>query len=403
MARNTPTPEPAEPSEPLEAAEPAEPSEPIEAPEPAGLDAAAIPAGVPEVDEDPVVVTTVETVAVVAPDDLPDELREDDDELDDDFDDDDDEEYLALAREEDLRRLDAAEGPGVGSRVGAEAFGTFALVLVILGIALYNPLWTGQVPGLAVLGLALAAGLALAGLVAALGHVSGGHFNPAVTLGSALAGRTSWTDLPLYWLAQLLGAIAAAAVLFVTIPKGLPALIAGDPETGEEGTARSFLNFTTNGWDENSPLSALAGGQVSFDVRSALILELVSTAILVAVYLGTAHRRVAALTTGRGLLGTGPSKAGRAEDRPFAPVAIGLTYAALLLLTAPVTGGSLNPARSSAAALFAGGDAIGQLWLFWVAPLVGAAIVGLIYRAVIDTASDAVELEDEDDLVVERH
>lgn len=265
-------------------------------------------------------------------------------------------------------------GPGLAARLGAEALGAFALVLVVVGTTLYDPL--SQIGSL---GRALAAGLVLAGATAALGRVSGGHFNPAVTLASATAGRTRWVDVPTYWLVQLFGAVAAAAVVFLTIPQKLPGLIGATD-------ARAYFASTANGFGESSPLWTASSGQVGFDWRAALIVELVGAALLAAVYLGGAPRR--------GVLHS-------------APVAIGLTYAALLLFTTPITGGSFNPARSTASALFAGGDAIGQVWLFWVAPLVGAAVAGLVHRAFatppVETAPYG-DLDDHDeDLVVEHH
>lgn len=256
-------------------------------------------------------------------------------------------------------------GPGLGARVGAEALGTFALVLVTLGTVLFSPL-----TGAAALGGALAAGLVLVGATAAFGHISGGHFNPAVTLGSAITGRTTWIDALIYVLAQVLGGVAAAAALFATIPTGLPG------QLGLTGVAE-FMATTANGWDAGSPLSVMSTGALTFDLRAALLLETVAAAILVGVVLGSAHRRAVPGT---------------------APLAIGLTYTALILLLAPVTGGALNPARSTAAAIFSGGDALGQLWLFWVAPLVGATIAGLVVFAFGGSSDDVQDLDDLDDL-----
>ena len=304
----------------------------------------------PTTDEDAVVVRTATVERVV-----PDELREDEDD-DDELDD------FALLTP------DAGAGPGLASRLGAEALGTVALVLVVVGTALYDPL-----SQMGVVGRSLAAGLVLAGATAALGRVSGGHFNPAVTLASAAAGRTRWVDLPTYWLVQLLGAVAAGAVVFLTIPRALPELIGA-------ADARTFFASTANGFDALAPLSTVSNGQVTFDLRTALIVELVASALLAAVYLGAAPRWNA---------------------RHTAPVAVGLTYAALLLFVGPITGGSLNPVRSTASALFAGGESLGQLWLFWVAPLVGGAVAGLIHRAFATPEVESFEdVDDEDDAVV---
>ncbi|WP_249363684.1 aquaporin, partial [Cellulomonas fimi] len=253
-----------------------------------------------------------------------------------------------------------AAGPGLLSRFGAEAFGTFVLVLAGIGTALY-----AGATGAGALAVALAFGVALLAALSAVGHVSGGHFNPAVTFGAALAGRTSWKDVLPYWLAQLLGAAAAAAVLFV-VATTLPAL------TGQE---RQFFSSAANGFGEHSPIAAQTGE--GFSWIGAGLVELVATAVLVGIILGATDRRAKAP----------------------APVAIGLALAALLLVATPVTNGSLNPARSFAAAIFAEGWAWSQMWLFWAAPLLGAAIAALVYRAF---AAEPVEdnLLEEDDLYV---
>lgn len=307
-------------------------------PTPRTPDPAEEPVGLERFEDDDVELVAVATVD----DDLDDELDED---LDDDI---------------ELGAFVADEGPTLVARLGSELLGTFAFVLVLVGVAMYTPL-----SSVGTLGVALAAGLALAGLTAALGHVSGAHLNPAVTLGAAVAGRTRWADLPLYWLAQVLGGLTAVAVLFVTIPERLPTLMS-------MGGAQDLVRTAANGFDEGSPLWTLTQGEATFNLTSALILEAVATAILVAVVLGSAHRRA---------------------SRSAAPLAVGLTYAAMLLLVAPATGGALNPARATAAAVFAGGDSIGQLWLFWVAPLLGAALVGFLTYA-FARPSDDVLLDD---------
>ncbi len=273
-----------------------------------------------------------------------------------------------------LGEAGVTEAPAVPllTRVGAELFGTFALVLVILGTSLYL-----QATGLGTLGVALATALVLAGLIAGLGHVSGGHFNPAVSLGAALAGRVGFLDMLAYWVAQLVGATLAALVLYVTVPSGLSALLTQTPDADASG----MFATVANGFGEHSPLSTLAGGQVEFDLRSALILEVVATAVFVAVILGVTGRRAAVAT---------------------APFAIGLTLGAMIMLTGLATNAGLNPARSTAAAIFARGDAVGQLWLFWVAPLVGAAIVGLFVMAFAPPPPEAYvpsadELDEDDD------
>ena len=260
-------------------------------------------------------------------------------------------------------------GPGLVARLGAEAFGTFALVLVGLGIALYAGL--SQVDGLAV---ALGFGIAVLAAIVAVGHVSGGHFNPAVTLGAAIGGRTAWKDVLPYWLAQLVGGILAAAILFITIPSNLPSAITQNPED----TAKTFFTNVANGFGEHSPLATASSGQVEFSLVIGLLVEIVLTAVFVGIILGATDRRSANVQ---------------------APFAIGLALAVLLLVATPVTNGSLNPARSTAAAIFSESWALGQLWLFWVAPLVGAALAGLVYRAF---AAEPVEdnLLEEDDAYV---
>ncbi|MFF3065057.1 aquaporin [Oerskovia sp. NPDC057915] len=246
-------------------------------------------------------------------------------------------------------------GPSLLARLGAEAFGTFFLVLAILGVALYS---VGGL-GAGTVGVALAGGIALLGGIAAVGHVSGGHFNPAVTLGAAIGGRTAWADVLPYWLAQLVGGVIASAVLFATIPSSaLPVL----QQSGliSDATQQAFLSSTANGFEEHSPLAVATNGAFSFSIWSALIIEIVATAIFVGVILGVTDKR---------------------SNSKLAPVAIGLTLTVLLLVATPFTNAGLNPARSFAAAVFAGGWTWGQLWLFVVAPLAGAAIAALFYRA----------------------
>ena len=261
-------------------------------------------------------------------------------------------------------------GPSLVARLGAEAFGTFTLVLVGLGIALYS-----TVSGLGgTLGVALGFGIAVLAGIIAVGHVSGGHFNPAVTLGAAIGGRTAWKDVLPYWLAQLVGGILAAAILFITIPAALPGLL----NQGAEASSKSFFSSVSNGYAEHSPLSVASQGQVEFSLVIALLVEIVVTAVFVGIILGATDRRSANVQ---------------------APFAIGLALAVLILVAIPVTNASLNPARSTASAIFSDSWALSQLWLFWVAPLVGAALAGLIYRAF---AAEPVEdnLLEEDDAYV---
>ncbi|HEY8721357.1 aquaporin [Pengzhenrongella sp.] len=237
---------------------------------------------------------------------------------------------------------------GVFARLGAEMLGTFFLVLAAIGITLYS-----GVTSAGTLGVALGSGIALMGAMFAFGHVSGGHFNPAVTLGSAIAGRTPWIEAILYWISQIVGGVLAAGVIFLTIPKSLPALVSPG------STEQKFFATTANGFGDLSPLATLSQGKASFEMLAAVVIEVIAVAVLVAVYLATTRRR---------------------SLQVVAPVAIGLTYAVLVLIASPITNAALNPARATAAAIFSGAPALGQLWLFWVAPLVGAALAALAYR-----------------------
>ncbi len=270
-----------------------------------------------------------------------------------------------------------AAGPGLAARLGAEAFGTFFLVLVGVGIALYSA-FSNVGFGL---GVALGFGVAVLAGIVAVGHVSGGHFNPAVTLGACLAGRTPFRDLLPYWLAQVVGGALGAAVLYLTVPANLPALLS----QGGEATVRSFFSNTANGFAEHSPLATLSNGQAEFGLVAALLVEVVGTAVFVGIILGATDRRA---------------------NRAHVPFAVGLTLTVVLMLATPVTNGSINPARSLAAAIFSESWALEQVWLFWVAPLLGAAIAALVYRAfAAEPVEDSLFGEDElyvadDDVVV---
>ncbi|WP_051427430.1 aquaporin [Arthrobacter sp. H20] len=220
----------------------------------------------------------------------------------------------------------------------AEAAGSFLLVLAGLGVTILNT-QTGVQP-------TLAFGLALIGANVAFGYVSGGHFNPAVTLGSAAAGKTAWASVLPYIVAQVMGGLAAAVFIWL--------LLSANQQFA--GSVQALFAVSANGYAENSP--------TQFALSSAFLAEVVGTAIFVAVVLGATSR------TATGVL--------RNAGGPFA---IGLVYAALLTFLLPITNGSLNPARSTAAAIFSEGWAVEQLWLFWVAPVLGAAIAGLIYRS----------------------
>jgi len=221
-------------------------------------------------------------------------------------------------------------------RLAAEFIGTFWLVLGGCGSAVL----AAAVPGLGIgfAGVALAFGLTVVTMAYAVGHISGGHFNPAVTAGLCAAGRFSSADVLPYWVAQVAGAIVAAAVLHV-IASGA---------TGFDVAA----GFAANGYGEHSP-----GG---YSLQAALVVEIVLTFGFLIVILGSTDARAPA---------------------GFAPLAIGLALTLIHLISIPVTNTSVNPARSTGPALFVGGWALLQLWAFWVAPLIGAAAAGLLYRA----------------------
>ncbi|WP_081829651.1 MIP/aquaporin family protein [Paraoerskovia marina] len=247
------------------------------------------------------------------------------------------------------------ESPSLLARLGAEAFGTFLLVLAICGVALYARFTNAGLT----LSVALAGGLALVAGIAAVGHISGGHFNPAVTFGAAIAGRTSWADLLPYWAAQLVGGTLATLVLFATIPSSGLAILQQGGVIAEESKAALFQGVA-NGYGVHSPLASATQGAFSFELLAALLIEIVVTAILVGVILAVTRR---------------------SDSASFAPMAIGFTLAVMILIAAPVTNASVNPARSFAAAVFAGDWAWTQLWVFIVAPLAGGAIAALFYRA----------------------
>ena len=217
----------------------------------------------------------------------------------------------------------------------AEALGTFWLVLGGCGSAVLAAAFPEVSIGL--LGVSLAFGLTVLTMAYAVGGISGGHFNPAVSLGLALAGRFEMRNLLPYWLAQVAGAIAAAAVLYV--------IVAGKAELAGVG------GFAANGYGVASP-----GG---FGLTSALLTEVVMTAFFLIVILGVTEKSAPA---------------------GFAPIAIGLCLTLIHLISIPVTNTSVNPARSTGVALFADSPALLQLWLFWVAPLTGAAVGAGLWR-----------------------
>ena len=229
-------------------------------------------------------------------------------------------------------------------RLGAEFLGTFWLVFGGAGSAIF----AAALPevGIGLLGVSLAFGLTVVTMAYAVGHISGGHFNPAVTIGLWAGGRFPIADVIPYWVSQVLGAIAAAAVLFFIA----------------SGAADFSLSngFAANGYGDHSP-----GG---YTLAAALTAEIVLTLFFLIVIMGAADKRAPA--------GMGP-------------LAIGLSLTLIHLISIPITNTSANPARSTGQALFVGDWATAQLWMFWVAPLVGALIGGIVYRWLGANKSDA--------------
>ena len=221
-------------------------------------------------------------------------------------------------------------------KLGAEFLGTFWLVFGGCGSAVLAAAFPEL--GIGFAGVALAFGLTVLTMAYAVGGISGGHFNPAVSVGLTVAGRFPASSLVPYVIAQVLGAIAAAGMLYVVA-------------TGKAGA--ELGGFASNGYGEHSP-----GG---YSLTAALVIEVVLTAFFLLIILGSTHGRAPA---------------------GFAPIAIGLGLTLIHLISIPVTNTSVNPARSTGQAIFAGGWAIEQLWLFWVAPIAGAIIGAVVWKVV---------------------
>ena len=225
------------------------------------------------------------------------------------------------------------------NRLSAEFFGTFWLVLGGCGSAVLAAAFPGV--GIGLMGVSLAFGLTVLTMAYAVGGISGGHFNPAVTVGLATAGRFSWSEVPKYVVSQVLGGIAGAFVLYL--------IASGKADFSTAG------GFASNGYGEHSP-----GG---YSMLAALIAEVVMTAFFLIIILGA---------TGKGV------------PAGFAPIAIGLALTLIHLISIPVTNTSVNPVRSTAVAIFVGGWAIQQLWLFWVAPIVGGILGALVHKSLLN-------------------
>ena len=214
---------------------------------------------------------------------------------------------------------------------GAEFIGTFALVTAVCGAALFSA------PSAGLVAVAFAVGLSVLAMAFAVGHISGAHFNPAVTLGLVAGGRCEAGKAVPYIVAQVLGGAAAAAIFHV--------ILAGAPASGK--------------WNDFTAASNLYGGASGFTLISAGLIEIVITALFLIVIIGATSRRAPA---------------------GFAPIAIGLALTLFHLVAIPVSNASLNPARSTATAIFGGAEALKSLWLYWAAPIVGGVIGGIVSR-----------------------
>lgn len=221
-------------------------------------------------------------------------------------------------------------------RTGAEFLGTFWLVFGGCGSAVLAAAFPNV--GIGLLGVSFAFGLTVLTMAYAVGHISGGHFNPAVTVGLFTAKRFPASDILPYVVAQVVGAIAGAGVLYV--------IASGAPGFSLSG------GLASNGYAEHSP-----GG---YTLVAGLVAEIVLTFMFLIVILGSTDKRAPA---------------------GFAPLAIGMALTLIHLISIPVTNTSVNPARSTGPAIFVGGWALMQLWLFWVAPLIGAGLAGIVYNA----------------------
>jgi aquaporin Z len=220
-------------------------------------------------------------------------------------------------------------------KYGAEFIGTFWLVLGGCGSAVLAAAFPNV--GIGLLGVSLAFGLTVLTMAYAIGHISGCHLNPAVSIGLYVGGRFEAKELIPYIVAQVLGGIVAGGVLYIIA-------------SGKVGF-ESVGNFASNGFGDHSP-----GG---YSLLAALVTEVVMTFMFLIIILGATDKRA---------------------PKGFAPIAIGLGLTLIHLITIPVTNTSVNPARSTGVALFVGDWAVSQLWLFWVAPIAGAALAGVVYR-----------------------
>jgi len=221
----------------------------------------------------------------------------------------------------------------------AEFFGTFWLVFGGCGSAVFAAAFPEL--GIGFVGVSLAFGLTVLTMGYAVGHISGGHFNPAVSLGLWAGGKFDGKSLPGYVIAQLIGAIAAAGVLYLIV-------------SGKAGFT-DIGGFASNGYGDLSP--------DGYSLVSVLLAEFVLTLFFLLIILGSTNERA---------------------PKGFAPIAIGLGLTLIHLISIPISNTSVNPARSTSQALFAGGEYTSQLWLFWLAPIAGAIVAGIIHKAFFD-------------------
>jgi aquaporin Z len=238
--------------------------------------------------------------------------------------------------------------PSLAAKLGAEFLGTFLLVFAGCGSVVLAGEFLSKNDvelGIGLLGISLAFGLAVLVGAFAFGHVSGGHFNPAVSIGLAIAKRFEWKGVLPYVITQLVAATVAGAVLLAVA-------------SGKPGFSAVESGFATNGYGDRSP-----GG---YGLFAALIIEIIMTAIFVYIILGATDDRA---------------------PKGFAPIAIGLGLTVIHLASIPIDGTSLNPARSLGVAWFAGSAALGQIWMFIIGPIVGAAIAGATYALITGAGS----------------
>lgn len=224
----------------------------------------------------------------------------------------------------------------LNTRIAVEALGSFFIVFAGLGTALFSGTASSATVGFAY-------GIALMVALVSFGHISGGYFNPALSLAMAVAGRLKWLAMVLYMVAQVIGGILAAAVFYVLL-KVMPA--------GSTPEIHTLFASLANGFDSHSPSKVPMVG--------VLIVEIIAMAVLVAVILGATAAR---------------------NKTTLAPLGIGLAFAVAITITVPLSNGSLNPARATAVVFLADSWALGQLWLFWLAPLFGAALAAALYRS----------------------